>query len=150
MLAIVLISTLILAFWPRLAVIGGPSLRETELQRMSANYGGLSKRLAIHTLVLVLIAAILVGVFLWLASKWPNSTNELGYGLALLVGSIFGFQEAVFAVASRVLPSTSFFGLNTRYLYANPGRIQNNGRIQLVMTSLVIVGVVMYWLVVLK
>lgn len=150
MAPIVVLAALILGFWPRLAVIGGPSLQESELRRMSTGYAGLNARLSIHVVILITTALGLVALFLWLWFLWPMTTNELGYGLAMLVGALFGFQEAVFATTKGVLPSFSFPGFGTHFLYSPPDRIRRNGRIQILLTGIVAVGVLAYWISVLR
>ena len=149
MVPIVIGAALILAFWPRLAAIGELPRKESELLRISPGFIGLSRRLAVHILALVLASVLLVVLFVWLAAQWPDSADQFGYGIALLVGAVFGFLEAVFATNSGALPSSSFFGLGTRYLYSSSGRIQRNGKVQIALTSVVAIGVVAYWLAIL-
>lgn len=143
---LVVLVALIVGFWPRLAVLGSPSLQESELRRVSLGYTGLNARLSAHLVILVAMAMVLVGLFLWLWSLWPATSDELGSGFALLVGSLFGFQEAVFATTKGVLPSFSFPGFGTHFVYSPADRIRRNGRIQLLLTAIVTVGVIVYWL----
>ena len=137
---------IIVGFWPRVAVIGSPALQESDLRRVSRNYAGLTARLSAHLVMLVATAMILVALFLGLWSVWPATSDELGVGFALLVGSVFGFQEAVFATTKGVLPGFSFPGFGTHFVYSPADRIRRNGRIQLLLTAIVTVGVIVYWL----
>ena len=136
---------IIVGFWPRVAVIGSPALQESDLRRVSRNYAGLTARLSAHLVMLVATAMILVALFLGLWSVWPATSDELGVGFALLVGSVFGFQEAVLATTQGVLPGFSYPGLGPRFVYSPTDRIRRNGRRQLLLTTVVTVGVIVYW-----